>query len=135
MSGRVVCDASAVVAVLLDGGADGWWAAEALSGSVLAAPALLHFEVGNIIRRHELGGLIGSDQAVQAHEDLIDLDVEAWPYELVARRVWQLRHNLSAYDASYVAVAEATESTLVTLDRRMAGAPGVTCTVLCPPDT
>ena len=58
--------------------------------------------------------------------------VEHWPYELLAGRVWQLRHNLSSYDASYVALAELTSTTLVTLDRRLAGAPGVRCSVRTP---
>jgi predicted nucleic acid-binding protein len=129
---RVVCDASAIVAVLLDGGPAGTWATGALTGADLLAPSLLTYEVGNIIRRHELAGTVSSDQASQAHADLLDLAIDHWPYELMATRIWQLRRNLTVYDASYVAVAEATKSTLVTLDRAIAGAPGVRCAVATP---
>lgn len=127
-----MCDASALVALLLDGGPDGRWATAALTGADLAAPALVAFESANIIRRHELAGLVSADQAAQAHADLLDLAIELWPYELLAPRAWALRHNLSSYDASYVALAELTGSTLVTLDQRIAGAPDVRCTVATP---
>ncbi|MBB4660614.1 PIN domain-containing protein [Conexibacter arvalis] len=130
MSTPVVCDASALVAVLLDDGPDGRWAAEALRGRALAAPRLVQFEAANIIRRHELAGLVSSDQAAQAHDDLLDLAIEQWPYELLARRAWELRRNLSTYDAAYVALAELLDAALVTLDRRIAGAPGLRCAVL-----
>ena len=80
MSKRVVCDASAVVALLLDGGSAGRWATGALAGADLAAPGLLGFEAANIIRRHELAELINTDQAAQAHADLLDLAIEQWPY-------------------------------------------------------
>jgi predicted nucleic acid-binding protein len=124
-----VCDASALVALLLDGGPDGRWATEALTGADLAAPSLVAFESANIIRRLELAGLISSDQATQAHADLLDLAIEHWPYELLAARTWELRRNLSSYDASYVALAELTGATLVTLDRRISRAPDLRCTV------
>ena len=103
---RVVCDASAITALLVDGGSDGRWATEACNGVALAAPSLIDFETANILRRQELAGLISPDQAAQAHTDLVDLAIECWPYELLAVRAWQLRLNLSIYDASYVALAE-----------------------------
>jgi predicted nucleic acid-binding protein len=90
------------------------------------------FEVSNILRRHELAGLVSGDQAAQAHADLLELAVEQWPYELVAPRVWELRGNLSSYDAGYVALAELTGATLVTLDRRIARAPDLRCAVSSP---
>ncbi len=93
------------------------------------------FEASNIIRRLELAGHVSADQAAQAHADLIDLDVEEWPYELLASRVWQLRCNLSSYDGSYVALAEYLPATLVTLDRRIGRAPGVKCSVATPPSS
>ena len=80
MSARVVCDASALVALLLDGGPDGRWATQALGGADLAAPSLVGFEVANVIRRHELAGIVSADQAAQAHADLLDLAIEHWPY-------------------------------------------------------
>ena len=132
MSVRVVCDASALVALLLDAGPDGRWATHELSDADLAAPSLIAYETANIIRRHERLARISSDQAAQAHTDLLDLPIEHWPYELLAPRARQLRHDLSSYDASYVALAELTSTTLVTLDRRLAAAPGVLCPVRTP---
>lgn len=132
MSAQIVCDASAVVALLLDDGPDGRWVAGTLTGADLVAPQLVSFECANIIRRLELAGLVSADQAAQAHAELVDLDVEHWPYGLLASRVWELRRNLSSYDASYVALAELTGATLVTLDRRIRGAPDLRCTVATP---
>ena len=132
MSVRVVCDASALVALLLDSGSDGRWATDELSGADLAAPSLVAYETANIIRRHERAARISGDQAAQAHTDLLDLPIEHWPYELLAPRAWELRHNLSSYDASYVALAELTSATLVTLDRRIGDAPGLRCSVRTP---
>lgn len=129
MRPRVVCDASAVVALLLDAGPAGRWATDTLSGADLAAPSLLGFEVANILRRQELAKLITADQAVQAHADLLDLAIEYWPYKLLARRAWQLRHHLTTYDASYVALAELLGVTLVTLDGGIARVPDLRCPV------
>lgn len=132
MRPRVVCDASAVVALLLDAGPDGRWAADALTGADLAAPSLFAFEAANILRRHELAKLISPDQAAQAHADLLDLAVEHWPYELLALRVWELRQNLTSYDASYVALAELLDVALVTLDVGISRAPGLRCKFATP---
>ncbi len=133
MSPGVVCDASALVALLLDSGDDGRWVTYTVAGADLAAPALIGFEAANVIRRHELARIVSADQAAQAHADLLDLAIELWPYELVAERTWMLRHNLSTYDASYVALAELIGATLVTLDERIRGAPGVQCAIATPP--
>jgi len=135
VSVQIVCDASALVALLLDGGSDGQWVTETIAGSDLAAPYLVEFESANIIRRHERAGIIGADQAAQAHVDLLDLAIELWSYELLAARARELRHNLSSYDASYVALAELTGAMLVTLDERIVGAPGLLCEVSTPRTT
>lgn len=132
MSGPVVCDASAMVAVLLDSGPDGIWATAALAGAALVAPSLLPYEVANVIRRHAESGATSSDQAAQAHADLLDLAIEYWPYETIAGRAWELRSALTAYDASYVALAEMIDAPLVTLDRRIAGASGTRCRIETP---
>lgn len=128
----MVCDASAVIAILLDGGPHGDWATAALSGADLAAPALLPFEVATIIRRHLLAGLVTADTGAQAHADLADLTVELWPYDLLAPRAWQLRSNLTVYDASYVALAELLDIPLVTLDRRIGRVAGLRCSITTP---
>lgn len=132
MRPRVVCDASAVVALMLDAGPDGRWATDALTGTDLATPSIFAFEVANIVRRQELAALITADQAAQAHADLLDLAIEQWPYELLAPRAWQLRRNLTTSDASYVALAELLDVALVTLDRAISRVPDVRCTVTAP---
>jgi predicted nucleic acid-binding protein len=132
VSSYVICDSSALAALLLDSGPDGRWASAFVRGAELAAPDLVGYETANIIRRHELAGLISSDQAAQAHADLLDLAIERWPYELLAQRVWELRNNLSVYDSSYVALAELTGAPLATLDQRIGRAPGVRCTIAMP---
>lgn len=132
MTERIVCDASTVVAAILDSGDDGRWAAAQLTGADLFAPTLLTYECANVIRRLELAGSTSPDQAAQAHADLLDLHVDLWHYEVLAVRCWQLRTNLSSYDASYVALAEMLAMPLVTLDRRIQRAPGIRCEIISP---
>jgi predicted nucleic acid-binding protein len=132
VSSSFVCDASAVAALLLDGGPDGRWVTQAVESGEIAAPTLVTYETANVIRRHELAGQISPDQSAQAHADLLDLAIELWPYELLATRAWELRLNLSVYDASYVALAEVADLTLVTLDKRLAKAPGTRCRIATP---
>ncbi len=132
MTGRAVCDASALVALLVDGGPAGQWATDQLIAVDLLAPHLVLFETANVLRRHERASVISPDQAAQAHADLLDLTIELWPYEILAARAWRLRANLSTYDAAYVALAEQTEATLVTLDGRIGRCPGLRCAVVAP---
>ncbi len=134
MSDGLTCDASVLVAMLVDGGPVGRWATRALTAATdLLAPHLAMFETANILRRHQLAELITADQAAQAHADLLELPIDLWPYEVLAPRTWQLRSNVSVYDRSYVAVAEMTGTPLATLDTRLARAPGVTCVIVTPP--
>ena len=128
-----VCDASAAFAVLLDVRADGQWATGQLTGFEVAAPSQMKFECANIVRRRELAGLVSSEEAAQAHAELRAFHVDDWPYELLADRAWQLRANLTIYDATDVALAELLDAPLVTLDRRIGRAPGIACQVLTPP--
>jgi predicted nucleic acid-binding protein len=132
VSDRVVCDASAVLAALLDSGSDGQWATVRLAEADLFAPTLLPFECANVITRAELSGTVSGEQAAQAHADLLDLAIELWPYDALATRAWELRPDLSSYDAAYVALAEVLAIPLLTLDRRILRAPGITCSVSVP---
>ena len=129
----VVVDASAVVAALAGGGTAGEWAEMELVREDLAAPHLMPAEVANILRRSVLAGTLTADAASLAHNDLLDLSVALFPYEATAGRAWELRSNLSAYDAWYVALAESLDADLVTLDQRLAAAPGPRCTFRTPP--
>jgi predicted nucleic acid-binding protein len=133
MTAGIVCDASAIVAALLDSGDDGRWAADVISAGDLHGPALLPFECSNVIRRQELAGALDTGQAAQALSDLFDLPIVYWPYEPLAQRIWELRANLSSYDAAYVALAEQLNATVVTLDRRLQRAPGLRCEFDTPP--
>jgi predicted nucleic acid-binding protein len=129
----VVLDASAVVALLTDAGPAGAWVAAAVRGSALAAPELMPFEAANILRRHVQSGRLDLTAATLEHADLTALAVHYYVYAALADRVWQLRENYTANDAAYVALAELTETSLVTLDTRLARAPGARCTVMAYP--
>ncbi len=129
----VVVDASALVAALVDTGPDGRWAEQLLTAD-LAAPHLLPVEVASVLRRAAAAREISDDVASLAHADLLDLRVELYPYEPVAARIWELRANLTAYDAWYVALAERIEAPLATLDQRLLDAPGPRCRFATPSD-
>jgi len=130
----LVVDSSAVVAALADSGPDGRWAEGVLASEELVAPHLMPVEAANILRRAGLVGEISSDAAALAHGDLLSLRVDLFAYEPVARRVWELRDNLIAYDAWYVALAEELDAPLATLDARLRRADGPRCTFQIPPD-
>ncbi len=93
----------------------------------LAAPDLLHFEVSNTLRKLCQIQELSSRQAVHALRDLELLRISTIPYTDIGQRMWELRDNLSAYDASYVAVAELLEVELLTFDGRIRRAPGPRC--------
>lgn len=129
-SAPLVVDASVVVAALVDGGPAGAWAAETMRGRFLLAPAHLPVEVASALRRLAASGAVGADVATLAHADLLELRVQTYPYAPFGERVWSLRSVASAYDAAYVALAEAVSAPLATLDGRLARSPGVACEVL-----
>lgn len=129
----VVVDASAVVAALADGGAIGDWARSAMVGSSLAAPHVMPAEVASVLRRQILRGRLSITSATLAHTELDELSVELFPYAPTARRIWELRENLSPYDAWYVALAESLDAPLITLDIRSSRATGPRCEFVVPP--
>jgi predicted nucleic acid-binding protein len=90
----------------------------------LHAPHLLDLEVGQVLRRLVREGSVSTRRAGQAIEDLLDLRITRYPHFVLLPRIWQLRNNLSAYDAAYVVLAEKLGATLLTCDRRLAAAPG-----------
>jgi predicted nucleic acid-binding protein len=128
-----VADASVVVAVLSKDSADADWAAELLLHAAAAAPRVMPFEVGNVLRRRQRAGELDATGATLAHLDLQSLPIQLWPHQPLAERAWELRENLTYYDACYVALAELLDAPLVTLDRRLAQAAGPRCVVLTPP--
>lgn len=129
-----VIDASVVVAALVDGGPTGTWAVQQLVNSRrLIAPHLLPSEVANVLRRAERSTEITAEIAAEAFSDLSNLAVDYFPFSPFHQRIWELRHNVSIYDAWYVALAEAAGLPLLTLDRGLARAPGTRCAFETPP--
>lgn len=126
----VVADASVLVAAAADAGSDGRWAETVLEGSPLFAPSLVLAEAANILRRLERDGQLTRLEATAALRDLLRLDLELFPFAPVAERVWELRHNLTSYDAWYVALAESLGAPLATLDGRLRRAAGPKCRFL-----
>lgn len=129
----LVLDSSVVVAALLDQGPVGSWAESLLVSGPLAAPHLMPVEAANVLRRSLLAGEISADVAALAHDDLLQLRVELFPYTACASRVWELCPNLTAYDAWYVALAEDLGAALATLDTRLSRASGTRCEFALPP--
>lgn len=129
----VVVDASVIVAALVDSGPEGRWAESVAGEDRLAAPELVLVEVTNILRRLERNREISRIEANGARRDLLRRDIELLPFTPFADRVWELRHTVTSYDAWYVAVAEAFECPLATLDRRLSRAPGPDCRFVLPP--
>jgi len=130
-----VVDASFVVAVLLDSGRAGQWSEARLTEFQAVAPHLMPFEVASALRRLVSQGALSPSRGSDALQQLRVLKVSLLPFDVLVDRVWSLRTNLTAYDASYVAVAEMLGSRLVTFDQKLADAPGLRCEVLVGPPT
>jgi predicted nucleic acid-binding protein len=121
----IVLDASAVIEILLQTAAGIPVAKRLLTqDSSLHAPHLLDVEVAQVLRRLVAQGELKAEQASQALQVLADLPIERYTHRIFLPRIWALRHNLTAYAAAYVALAEVLEATLVTRDARILRAPG-----------
>ena len=121
----IVVDASAVLEVLL--GTPNAPAAEARTldpSETLHAPHVIDLEVAQVLRRYVLAGQVAPARCQAALEDFGDFVLHRYPHDLLLPRIWNLRANLTAYDAAYVALAEALDAPLLTCDRRIAAAPG-----------
>jgi predicted nucleic acid-binding protein len=128
----IVVDSSVLVAALVDVGPHGTWAEEVLARGSLQAPELARAEAMNILRRLERAKLITTPEANGAQEDLMQLDIDLFSFEPFADRIWELRHNVTSYDAWYVALAEALALPLATLDERLSRSSAVACRFLTP---
>jgi predicted nucleic acid-binding protein len=117
----LVVDASAVVNALTDPDDRGAAACSMLAEPDLLAPCLIDLEVAQGFRR--IGLVIGADMTEALHR-YRSLSIRRFEHLPLLPRIWELRHNLTAYDAAYVALAEATGAPLITLDSRIANAPG-----------
>jgi predicted nucleic acid-binding protein len=125
----IVIDASVLASALADDGPDGDKARTRLRGEYLTAPELIDLEVTSVLRRHRAAGHLDDRRAAQALADLVDLPMRRTPHLPLLARCWELRANITAYDAAYVALAEAIDGTLLTADERLARAPGIHCSV------
>ena len=125
----IVVDASVLAVALGGDGAQGTMARQRLRGEVLSAPELIDLEVLSVLRRNVASGSVTAQRGTEAMRDLIELPLQRAPHRPLLRRCWELRHNLTSYDASYVALAEALDVALLTADERLADAPGLRCTV------
>lgn len=114
-------DASAAVELIVRGPASQRVTDRILDAEVsLHAPYLIDLEVAQVLRRYTRGGEISSRRAEEALEWFLNLPINRYPHSPFLRRVWQLRDNLTAYDAAYVSLAEALGAPLLTLDARLA---------------
>lgn len=124
----IVADASVLVVALVDDTAYGDRARHRLRGEELAAPELVYLEVTSALRRLVSRGHASPRRAALALDDLLDLPVRSARHTHLLPRVWELRTNLTVYDAAYVALAEALDAPLFTADRRLTRATGPRCT-------
>jgi len=128
----IVIDASVIVAALIDTGGDGIWAESVIADQTLLAPELAMVEATNILRRLELAKELSAAESGLAQKDLMRLDIQLFPFHPFAERVWALRKNITSYDAWYVALAEALECSLATLDTKLKNASGTKCSFAVP---
>jgi predicted nucleic acid-binding protein len=125
----IVVDASVLAPALADDEADGDQARSRLAGETLAAPELIDLEVSSVLRRLVLAGLMPTRRAELALSDLMALPLRRVNHKPLLARCWELRDNLTTYDATYVALAERLAVTLVTSDLRLAQTPGLRCDI------
>jgi len=118
-------DASAVLEVLLQTPAASRIARRIFaSGESLHAPHLLDVEIAQVLRRYARTGVISAARGAEALADLADLPLHRYPHFVLLPRVWQTRNRLTAYDAAYLALAEALDARLLTRDRALASVGG-----------
>jgi predicted nucleic acid-binding protein len=126
----IVLDASAAVDYLLDIGASRLIASRiGTAGETLHAPHVLDLEVGQALRRLALRRILSPGRAEDALADYAGLRLRRYPHGYLLPRIWELRANLTVFDAAYVALAEVLESPLITADARLARSAGHEATI------
>lgn len=125
----IVVDAAAAVSALLNDGP----ARVLLATEQLHAPHLVDFEVAHVLRREAAAGRISRDAGWTSLNTWGRVGLTRHPLYGLFERIWELRHNVSAYDAGYVALAESLGCALVTADRRLSQATGIRCVVTVVP--
>lgn len=126
----IVVDASAILEFLLRTSlADAVDQRVFEPGQTLHAPHLLDIETAHALRRYARAGAGTAERCLIALDNLSKLSIQRYSHTVLLPRIWELRHNLTAYDATYVALAEVLDAPLLTSDRRIAGASGHRATV------
>jgi predicted nucleic acid-binding protein len=121
----IVVDASALLEALLNTSAGSVVARRLFTeNETLHAPHLLDVEIAQVLRRYAMTGELTPTRGLQALEDLADWPLTRYPHDLLLPRMWELRHNVTAYDAAYIALAEALSVPLLTRDAGLASAAG-----------
>ncbi len=121
----IVLDASAALELLLRAADHPSLVSKVLrSGETIAAPYLIDLEVTQVLRRFVLTGELSESRGREAIDDHLNLGIVRYPHEGLLKRAWQFRANCTAYDAAYLALAEAVDAVLITCDRRLAAVPG-----------
>jgi predicted nucleic acid-binding protein len=128
----IVVDASAVLEILLATPAAHAVQGRLLrNGETLHAPHLIDIEVLQVLRRYAARGVLDAERGAEAVSDFLSLPIERYAHEFLARRIWELKANLTAYDAAYVSLAELLQAPLITRDKRLAKAARVSTLVEC----
>jgi predicted nucleic acid-binding protein len=126
----IVVDASVLVSALIaDDDAGERMRLRLDAEDVVCAPEVIDLEVANAWRRELMAGNIGEDRSRLGLDDLADLPLVRMSHRPLMPRIWELRHNLTPYDAAYVALAESLDATLLTVDGRSTRAPSLRCEV------
>jgi predicted nucleic acid-binding protein len=126
----IVVDASVLVVALAQDGVDGQQKRDLLHVDDLHAPEVVDLEVASYVRRARRAGRIGPQRALQALADLALMPLARVSHTPLLSRIWDLRDNLTPYDAAYVALAETLKAPLLTADVRLSRAPGIRCEVV-----
>lgn len=125
----LVIDASVLAVALMDDGPDGDVVRRRLRGESLAAPGLIDLEVVSVWRGLARGGHLDPRRVTLALDDLRDMPVQRVEHTPLLARCWELRDNLTAYDAAYVSLAEVLRVPLLTGDKRLSRASGPRCAI------
>ncbi|MGH3975192.1 MAG: type II toxin-antitoxin system VapC family toxin [Pseudonocardiaceae bacterium] len=125
----IVVDASVLAPALSDDSDEGDQLRQRLRGQILTAPELIDLEVQSVLRSGVRHGFLDERRARQAWTDLAGVPLQRAPHRPLLPRAWELRDNLTTYDAAYAALAEVLEAILLTADSKFATAPGIRCEV------
>jgi len=121
----IVVDASVIIEVLLQTTSSPVIERRFFSpGETLHAPHLIDVEIAQVLRRYSSSGELASTRGREALDDLRGFHINRYPHDIFLPRIWELRQNMTAYDAAYIALAEILSAPLLTMDKHLASAPG-----------